>query len=81
MVFVLVVVLEVVETMVVMLPGLHDNTLVVLGCCLEEFLYSGCYLLGQKELEIPLVVQGRWEYPKMQVGMEREDLMVPTDHW
>jgi len=58
MVFVLVVVLEVVETMVVMVPGLHDDTLVVLGGGLEEFLDSWCDLLGQEELEVPLVVQG-----------------------
>ena len=58
MVFVLVVVLEVVEPMVVMVPGLHDDTLVVLRGGLEEFLDSGCDLLGQKVLEGPLVVQG-----------------------
>jgi hypothetical protein len=58
MVFVLVVVLEVVETMVVMDPGLHDDTLVVLGGGLQEFLDSWCDFLGQKELEVALVVQG-----------------------
>ena len=58
MVFVPVVVLEVVEPMVVMDPGLHDNTLVVLGGGLEEFLDSGRNLLGQEELEVPLVVEG-----------------------
>ncbi len=58
MVFVLVVVLEVVETMVVMVPGLHDDTLVVLSGGLEEFLDSWCDLLSQKDLEIPLVVHG-----------------------
>ena len=58
MVFVLVVVLEVVKTMMVLVPRLHDDTLVVLGGCLEEFLDSWCDLLRQKELEVPLVVQG-----------------------
>ena len=56
MVFILVVVLEVVEPMVVMVPGLHDDTLVVLGGGLQEFLDSWCDLLGQEELDIPLVV-------------------------
>ncbi len=58
MVFVLVVVLEVVEPVVVVIPRLHDDTLVVLGGGLEEFLDSWCDFLGQKELEVALVVQG-----------------------
>ena len=58
MVFVLVVVLEIVETMVVMAPGFHDDTLVVLGGGLEEFMDFWCDLLGQEELEVPLVVKG-----------------------
>ena len=58
MVFILVVVLEVVEPVVVVIPRLHDDTLVVLGGGLEEFLDSGCDLLGQEELEVPLVVKG-----------------------
>ncbi len=58
MVFVLVVVLEVVEPVMVMVPGLHDNTLVVLGGGLEEFLDSWGDLMSQEELEVPLVVQG-----------------------
>ena len=58
MVFVSVVVLEVVEPVVVLDPGLHDNTLVVLGGGLQEFLDSRCDLLGQEVLHIPLVVQG-----------------------
>jgi hypothetical protein len=45
-VFVLVVVLEVVETMVVLDPGLHDDTFVVLGGGLEEFLDSWGDFLG-----------------------------------
>ena len=58
MVFVSVVVLEVVEAMVVLDPGLHDDSLIVLGGGLEEFLDSRCDLLGKEVLEIPLVVQG-----------------------
>ncbi len=58
MVFVFVVVLEVVKAMVVIVPRHHDNTLVVLGGGLEEFLDSWCDLLRQEELEVPLVVQG-----------------------
>ena len=56
MVFVPVVVLEVVETVMIMIPRLHDDTLVVLGGGLEEFLDSWCDLLGQEELEVALVV-------------------------
>ena len=56
MVFVPVVVLQVVEPMVVLDPGLHDDTLVTLVGGLEEFLDSRCNLLGQEVLEIPLVV-------------------------
>jgi len=44
--------------MVVLDPGLHDDTLVPLGGGLQEFLDSRSDLLGQKVLEIPLVVQG-----------------------
>jgi len=44
--------------MVVLDPGLHDDTLVVLGGGLEEFLDSWSDLLCQEVLEIPLVVQG-----------------------
>ena len=58
MVFVSVVVLEVVEPVVVLDPGLHDDTLVVLGGGLEEFLDSRSDLLGQEVLQIPLVVKG-----------------------
>ena len=58
MVFVFVVVLEVVEPVVFTVPRLHDNTLIVLRGGLKEFLDSGCDLLGQEVLEIPLVVQG-----------------------
>ena len=58
MVFVSVVVLEVVELMVVLDPGLHNNPLVPLGGGLQEFLDSRSDLLGQEVLEIPLVVQG-----------------------
>ena len=58
MVFVSVVVLEVVETVVVLFPGLHDDTFVVLGGGLQKFLDSRCDLLGQEVLQIPLVVKG-----------------------
>ena len=58
MVFVSVVVLEVVVPVVVLDPGLHHHTLVVLSAGLEKFLDSRCDLLRQEELEIPLVVQG-----------------------
>jgi len=44
--------------MVVLDPGLHNDTLVPLGGGLQEFLDSRCDLLRQEELEIPLVVQG-----------------------
>jgi len=55
-VFVPVVVLEVIEPMVVLVPGLHDDTLVPLGGGLQDFLDSRCDLLGQEVLEVPLVV-------------------------
>ena len=55
MIFVSVVVLEVIEPMVVLDPGLHDHTLVALSGCLEEFLDSRSDLLGKEVLEIPLV--------------------------
>jgi len=55
-VFVPVVVLKIVEPMMVLDPGLHDDPLVTLGGGLEEFLDSRCNLLGQEVLEIPLVV-------------------------
>jgi len=55
-VFVPVVVLQVVEPMVVLDPGLHDDTLVTLVGGLEEFLDSRSDLLGQEVLEIPLVI-------------------------
>jgi len=58
MVFEPVIVLEVVEPMVVLDPGLHDYTLVPLGGGLQEFLDSRSDLLDQEVLEIPLVVQG-----------------------
>jgi len=58
MMFVSVVVLEVVVPMVVLDPGLHDDTLVPLGGGLQEFLDSRSDLLDQEVLEIPLVVQG-----------------------
>jgi len=58
MMFVPVVVLEVIEPMVVLDPGLHDDPLVTLGGGLEEFLDSRSDLLGQEVVEIPLVVQG-----------------------
>ena len=58
MIFVSVVVLEVVEPMVVLNPGLHDETLIPFCGGLEEFLDSRSDLLRQEELEIPLVVQG-----------------------
>jgi len=58
MVFVSVVVLEVVVPVVVLDPGLHDDTLVPLGGGFQEFLDSRSDLLGQEVLEIPLVVQG-----------------------
>ena len=58
MVFVPVVVLEVVEPMVVLNPGLHDETLIPFCGGLEEFLDSWSDLLCQEVLEIPLVVQG-----------------------
>jgi len=58
MTFVSVVVLQVVEPMVVLDPGLHDDTLVPLGGGLQEFLDSRSDLLDQEVLEIPLVVQG-----------------------
>jgi len=57
-VFVPVVVLEVIEPMVVLDPGLHDDTLVPLGGGFQEFLDSRSDLLDQEVLEIPLVVQG-----------------------
>jgi len=57
-VFVPVVVLEVIEPMVVLDPGLHDDTLVPLGGGFREFLDSRSDLLDQEVLEIPLVVQG-----------------------
>jgi len=57
-VFVPVVVLEVIEPMVVLVPGLHDDTLVPLGGGLQDFLDSRSDLLDQEVLEIPLVVQG-----------------------
>ena len=58
MVFVSVVVLEVIEPVIFRVPRLHDNTLVVLGGGLQEFLDSRCDLLGQEVLQIPLVVKG-----------------------
>ena len=58
MMFVSVVVLEIVEAMMFLVPRLHQNTLVVFGGGLQEFLDSRCDLLGQEVLEIPLVVQG-----------------------
>jgi len=44
--------------MVVLGPGLHDDTLVPLGGGFQEFLDSRSDLLDQEVLEIPLVVQG-----------------------
>jgi len=58
MVFVPVVVLKVVIPMVVLDPGLHDDTLVPLGGGLQEFLDSRSDLLGKEVVDIPLVVQG-----------------------
>ena len=58
MVFVSVVVLEVIEPMVVLDPRLHHNTLVVLRGGLQEFLDPRSDLIGQKVLQVPLVVQG-----------------------
>jgi len=58
MVFIPVVILEVIEPMMVLDPGLYDDTLVPLGGGLQESLDSRCDLLGQEVLEIPLVVQG-----------------------
>ena len=58
MVFVSVVVLKVVEPVMVLDPGLHDDTFVVLGGGLQEFLDSRSDLIGQKELQVPLVVHG-----------------------
>jgi len=57
-VFVPVVVFKVVESMVVLDPGLHDDPLVTLVGGLQEFLDSRSDLLGQEVPEIPLVVQG-----------------------
>ena len=39
-------------------PGFDHHTSIPLSGGLEEFLDSWCDLLGQKELEVPLVVQG-----------------------
>ena len=80
MVFVSVVVLEVVERMVVLDPGLHDDTLVVLGGGLEEFLDSWCNLIFQEDIQIPLFIQRRRKFLQMQMGMEGKDLTTSTDH-
>ena len=56
MVFVLVVVLEVVETMMVLDPGLHDDTLVVLSGGLEESLDAWRNLLV-----VRVEADGSWE--------------------
>ena len=80
MVSIFVVVLEVVEPMVVLDPGLHDYTLIPFCGGLEEFLDSRSDLLRQEVVEIPLLVQGGWKFPKVQVGMEGKDLTTSRDH-
>jgi hypothetical protein len=48
MVFVLVVVLEVVGTMIFLIPSFDHNSLVSLSVGLEEFLDSWCNLISQE---------------------------------
>ena len=80
MVFVLVVVLEVVGTMMFLVPSFDHDSLIPFGGGLEEFLDFWCNLILQEDIQIPLFVQWRRKFLQVQVGMEGKDLTVPTDH-
>jgi hypothetical protein len=50
MVFVFVVVLEVVGTVMFMIPFFDHDSLISFGGCLEEFLDSWCNLISQEDI-------------------------------
>jgi len=56
MVFVLVVVLEVVGTMMYLVPSFDHDSLIPFGGGLEEFLDFWCNLILQEDIQIPLFV-------------------------
>ena len=56
MVFVLVVVLEVVGTMMFLVPSFDHDPLIPFGGGLEEFLDAWCNLILQKDIQIPLFI-------------------------
>jgi hypothetical protein len=80
MVFVSVVVLEVVGTMMFLVPSFDHDSLIPFGCGLEEFLDFWCDLILQEDIQIPLFVQWRRKFLQMQVSMEGKDLTTSTDH-
>jgi len=62
MVFVFVVVLEVVGTMMFLVPSFDHDSLIPFSCGLEEFLDFWCNLILQEDIQIPLFVQWRRKF-------------------
>ena len=80
MVFVFVVILEVIGTMVFLIPLFDYDPLISFGSGLEEFLDSWCNLILQEDIQIPLFIQWIRKFLQVQVGMEWKDLTTSTDH-